>query len=134
MKINISREWCSNMAKLEGDQEIGVGPLSAEPLNISMTSTELQRIKARVTATICETWRGEHDGHGNMISVIEGRISADDFMTLCAMAEIAVTLNDAARTDEQYNALLAFIREWMARGRIAGPDMRAALRDIADAV
>lgn len=96
MKINISREWCSNMAKLEGGQEIGVGPLSAEPLNISMTSTELQRIKARVTATICETWRGEHDGHGNMISVIEGRISADDFMTLCAMAEIAVTLNDAA--------------------------------------
>lgn len=134
MKINISREWCSNMAKLEGDQEIGVGPLSAEPLNISMTSTELQRIKARVTATICETWRGEHDGHGNMISVIEGRISADDFMTLCAMAEIAVTLNDAARADERYNSLLAFIREWMARGRIAGPDMRAALRDIADAV
>ncbi len=134
MKINISREWCLNMAKLEGDQEIGVGPLSAEPLNISMTSTELQRIKARVAATICETWRGEHDGHGNMISVIEGRISVDDFMTLCAMAERAVTLNDAATTDEQYNALLAFIRELMARERIAGPDMRAALRDIADAV
>ena len=37
-------------------------------------------------------------------------------------------------TDDQYNALLAFIMELMARERIAGPDMRAALRDIADAV
>ncbi len=56
-----------------------------------MTSTELKRIKARVTATICETWRGDHDGHGNMISVIEGRISADDFMTLCGQEQRAIT-------------------------------------------
>lgn len=52
-----------------------------------MTSTELQRIKARVTATICETWRGDHDGSGNMVNVIEGRISADDFVRIFAELE-----------------------------------------------
>lgn len=57
-----------------------------------MTAAELQRIKARVTPTICDTWRGEHDGGGQMITVVEGRISADDFLALCAAVESASAL------------------------------------------
>ena len=49
-----------------------------------MTPLELNAIKDRISTTICETWRGDHDGNGNMICVIEGRISADDFMVLFA--------------------------------------------------
>ena len=49
-----------------------------------MTDAELLRVKERIAKTICETWRGDHDGNGRMIFVIEGRISADDFMALFA--------------------------------------------------
>ena len=52
-----------------------------------MTPLELNAIKDRISTTICETWRGDHDGNGNMICVIEGRISADDFMVLLAEIE-----------------------------------------------
>ena len=31
MKIEISEEWCMNMAQLEGDAEIGAGPLAIDP-------------------------------------------------------------------------------------------------------
>lgn len=49
-----------------------------------MSVAELQRIKDRIAKTICTTWRGDHDGDGNMIECIEGRISADDFMAIFA--------------------------------------------------
>lgn len=63
-----------------------------------MTPAELARIKARVTPTICETWQqDEHDGA--MASRIEGRISADDFMSLCAAVESASTLIGDATSD-----------------------------------
>lgn len=52
-----------------------------------MTAAELQTIKDRVTKTICNTWRGDVDGDGDMVCVIEGRISADDFMKLCAAVD-----------------------------------------------
>jgi len=52
-----------------------------------MTDSELRAIKDRIRVTICETWRGDHDGNGNMICVTEGRISADDFMKVFAEIE-----------------------------------------------
>lgn len=55
-----------------------------------MTPAELQTIKDRIAKTICETWRGDHDGSGNMVSAIEGRISADDFMRIFAKLETRI--------------------------------------------
>lgn len=51
-----------------------------------MTAAELHRLKARVHPTICNTYRqDEHDG--SVEERIEGRISADDFMRMCAAIE-----------------------------------------------
>ncbi len=32
MKIEFSKEWCRYMAELEGDAEIGAGPLAFDPV------------------------------------------------------------------------------------------------------
>ncbi len=32
MKIEITKEWCRHMAELEGDAEIGAGPLAVDPV------------------------------------------------------------------------------------------------------
>ena len=32
MKIEFSKEWCRRMAELEGDAEIGAGPLAFDPV------------------------------------------------------------------------------------------------------
>jgi crotonobetainyl-CoA:carnitine CoA-transferase CaiB-like acyl-CoA transferase len=50
-----------------------------------MTNEELQRIKARVTPTICDTYRSE-DGHRTARR--ECRISEDDFARLCKAIEM----------------------------------------------
>jgi len=63
-----------------------------------MTPPELARLKARVTPTICETW-GQNEHDGAMSSRIEVRISADDFMRLCAVAESAAVLIGDATAD-----------------------------------
>lgn len=52
-----------------------------------MTLEELKRIKARITPTICDTFRADEDGY--LSYRLEGRISADDFMKLCAAVESA---------------------------------------------
>lgn len=68
-----------------------------------MTPPELARIKARVTPTICKTFsQNEHDGA--MESRIEGRISADDFMAMCAAIESAARDMEAAIEKERYDS------------------------------
>ena len=32
MKIEFTKEWCRHMAELEGDAEIGAGPLAFDPV------------------------------------------------------------------------------------------------------
>jgi len=37
MKVNISKEWCENMARLENDSEIGAGVVGRDPCLVMKT-------------------------------------------------------------------------------------------------
>jgi hypothetical protein len=76
-----------------------------------MNAAALQRIKDRVTPTICETW-GER-GHGVAESQIEGRISAGDFDALCLGHEPDASVAVAAERE----ACIEIIKNWIASDR-----------------
>lgn len=52
---------------------------------VNMNDAVVKAIKDRVSKTICETWLSDHyDDNGYRVSIIAGRILADDFMVLLA--------------------------------------------------
>jgi hypothetical protein len=47
MKFNVTKQWCQKSADLEGDSEVGAGPVRSE--DIRARDAEIERLKTLLT-------------------------------------------------------------------------------------